>query len=70
MLLDRDPGTIEPGTLYTLDEAKRRTGWSTHAFRTARRLGLRVMYCQGRAYVFGRELIRHIEENGKDSKDG
>jgi len=57
------PGTIEPNILYTLEEAKQRTGWGAAAFRTARRRGLRVLYQGRRGFVKGSDLIRHIEEH-------
>lgn len=64
----KPPGEILPGALYRFTEVCRRLGWSTTAARTARRKGLAVKYCGGRAYCAGSEVIRFVLETGKDHK--
>lgn len=54
-------GIVHPEVLYALTELQRRTGWSAHAMRTARRRGLRVLRSAGRAYVRGADFIAYIE---------
>ena len=63
------PGVIEPQMLYTLDEVKARTGFGDAAMRTARRAGLRVVYCNKRGFVKGADMIDYIEANGRDDTD-
>jgi hypothetical protein len=62
------PGTIEPGVLYSLDEAKQRTRMSNHAFRSARQNGLRVLYVGRRAFVMGDDIISHIQETAATTR--
>ena len=70
MPLDTTLGEIRPEILYHVDRVCQLIGWGKHTMRAARRNGLRVKYAGRRCYVHGRELIRYIEEQGKDSKDG
>lgn len=58
-------GEINPSCLYTLDEAKARTGWGKWAFRSARRRGLVVRKVGVRHYVSGKDLITFIEQVGE-----
>lgn len=58
-------GEINPNCLYTLDEAKSRTGWGNWAFRSARRRGLVVRKVGVRHYVSGKDLIAFIEQSGE-----
>lgn len=53
-------GEIQPASLYTLDEAKRRLGWTNHSLRSARRDGLTVHYAGKRGYVHGSDVIAYI----------
>lgn len=62
------PAEIAPEHLYRFTEVCRRLGWSATAARTARRKGLKLKYAGGKSYVMGKEVIRHILENGKDHK--
>lgn len=64
------PGIIERGALYTLDEVKLRTGWSKHALRTARRVGLVVRYFGNRAFISGDSICDFVAQHGKDSQAG
>jgi hypothetical protein len=54
------PGIVEPGCIYHVDELLRRLRWSRHAWRTARRNGLRVIRTAGRAYVSGDDVIAYL----------
>ena len=60
-LHDDAPGVIHPDALYRLDEFLSRMRWGKHAWRTARRSGLKPCYAGGRAYVRGADLIRHLD---------
>jgi hypothetical protein len=64
----RQPGEIEPDTLYALDELKGRSRMGTAALRTMRREGLNIRYAGGRGYVLGRDFIQHVMANGKSEK--
>jgi hypothetical protein len=55
------PKVISVLELYGIEEAKRRLGWTTSAFRAAKRRGLRVLVCGKRRYVTGREVLRFLE---------
>ena len=61
------PGTVEPDTLYTLDEIKARLRWSLHSMRQARRNGLKVLYVGGRGFVQGAAVIDFIVQRGSDA---
>ncbi|MBC7856468.1 MAG: hypothetical protein IAF94_23810 [Pirellulaceae bacterium] len=61
------PGTVEPETLYTLDEIKARLRWSLHSMRQARRRGLKVRYVGGRGFVHGQAVIDFILTEGSES---
>ncbi len=54
------PGVVAPTDLYHVDELLARLKWSKHAWRTARRQGLRVLRAGGRAYVLGSDLIAYL----------
>lgn len=62
------PGEIDGSKLYTLRELCTRLGWSSAAFRSARRKGLSVRYMAGRGYVKGDDLITFVMEHGKPTK--
>ncbi len=55
-------GEIRSDCVYTLDEAKARTGLGAAALRTARRQGLKVRKIGRRAYVLGRDIMAYIEQ--------
>jgi hypothetical protein len=55
------PAVISVLEVYGIEEAKRRLGWTTSAFRAAKRRGLRVLTCGKRRYVTGRAVIRFLE---------
>lgn len=61
------PGTVEPGTLYALDEIKARLRWSLHSMRQARRNGLKVLYIGNRGFVLGGTVIDFIVKQGSES---
>ena len=69
-VVSAEPLGIDPDCLYPLPNAKAILGWGAHAMRLARRNGLVVKYIAGRGYVKGSDIIEHIEEHGKTSKDG
>jgi dienelactone hydrolase len=58
------PGEIRADSLYTLDEARQRTGLGQAALRTARRNGLKVKRIGRRGYVFGADLIEYFRNIG------
>jgi hypothetical protein len=43
-------------------------GLGIHALRMARRAGLRVKYVGRKGFILGRDLIDHVESNGKTEK--
>ena len=55
------PAVISVLEVYGIEEAKRRLGWTTAAFRAAKRRGLHVLICGKRRYVTGREVVRFLE---------
>lgn len=61
------PGIIDPSCLYRLDELCARMNWSRHAWRSARRKGLRVLRSGSRAFVLGADVISFLEaQRGRD----
>ncbi|REJ66662.1 MAG: hypothetical protein DWQ31_13875 [Planctomycetota bacterium] len=46
--------------IYTVEEAKRRLGWSDSALRAAKRRGLRLLRSGKRRYLTGREILRFL----------
>ncbi|MFT5093478.1 MAG: hypothetical protein ACKVII_26920 [Planctomycetales bacterium] len=56
----KTPGIVEPGCIYHVDELLTRLRWSRHAWRTARRNGLKVIRTAGRAYVSGDDVIAYL----------
>lgn len=65
----QSPGVVEPGCIYHVDELLLRMRWSRHAWRTARRHGLKVIYTAGRAYVCGDDLIEYLVAQQSSSAD-
>jgi hypothetical protein len=61
-------GVINADALYTLPEIQQRLGLGVHAMRMARRAGLRVKYVGRKGFILGRDLIAHVEANGKTVK--
>lgn len=59
------PGQIDEGSLYTLDEIKRRLGLGDWALRTARRRGLVVRRIGTRGYVLGKDMIEFIRQSAE-----
>ena len=55
---------VAEGEMYTLPEARRRTGWGIAAMRAARRDGLKIYRVGRRGYVSGAFLISYIETKG------
>lgn len=54
-------GAICLTEVYTVEEAKRRLGWTDSAFRSAKRRGLRLLRSGKRRYLTGREILRFLE---------
>lgn len=54
-------GVLSEFELYTIDEAKRRLGWSDSALRSAKRRGLKLLASGKRRYVTGREVLRFLQ---------
>jgi hypothetical protein len=61
------PAVISVLEIYGIEEAKRRLGWTTAAFRAAKRRGLRVLICGKRRYVTGREILRFLKAEQGDA---
>jgi len=61
------PGTILPDAVYSLDEFLARSRWGGHAYRAARRRGLKVHACGKRRYVLGRDAIAFITKESPDA---
>ncbi len=59
------PGVISVLELYTLDEAKRRLGWTDASLRSARRRGLTLIKCGKRKYLSGRDLMRFLNSQAE-----
>jgi hypothetical protein len=55
------PAVISVLEVYGIEEAKRRLGWTTAAFRAAKRRGLHLLICGKRRYITGREIVRFLE---------
>lgn len=55
------PGVISVHELYTLDEARRRLGWTESSMRAARRRGLTLLPSGKRKYLTGKEIVRFLE---------
>ena len=53
-------GSVDPDTLYRLDEVKARMGWRDAAFRAAVRAGLKTHHSGKRLYVLGADLIAFV----------
>lgn len=65
------PAVIEPDVLYHKAELMARLRWKQHAWRTARKQGLRVLRAGGRVYVRGQDVIDHLYRlNGGGQRDG
>ena len=54
-------GVIGLTEIYTVEEAKRRLGWSDSALRAAKRRGLQLLRSGKRRYLTGREILRFLE---------
>ena len=52
---------VLPEALYAIEHLKQIMGWSSHAWRTAKRTGLRVRTAGKRKYVIGRDVISWLE---------
>ena len=55
------PSKIESSEVYALDEFLSRVGWRSHAFRQAKRNGLRVIRFGCRAYVRGVDFLDFLD---------
>ena len=62
------PAVISVLEVYGIEEAKRRLGWTTAAFRAAKRRGLRILICGKRRYLTGREILRFLEAQQEDGQ--
>lgn len=63
-----DGGEIRPEVLYHSEKAMRILGWGRHAWRVAKQKGMKVRHVGNRCYVRGEEIIKYIEEHGKQHK--
>ena len=68
-LLD-SPGVIRPDEVYTKDEFCRRTGMKAHAYRTAKRKGLRVISTAGRVFVRGADWLSYLDVVSREDATG
>jgi len=55
-------GPIQAGTIYHIEDFKRRMGWARHAMRTAERNGLKIIRTAGRAYVMGDHALEYFDQ--------
>ena len=62
------PGVIEPGTLYSLAELKKRTRLGDWAIRQARKAGLRVRTIGNARFVFGADFQEFVEAHGDEER--
>ena len=62
---DCPTGEIRPGCLLTADEARRRLGLGTWAWRSLRRQGLLTVRVAGRAYVMSDAIIKFFGEQAE-----
>ncbi len=60
------PGVIEPGSLYTLAEIKRRAKLGDWAVRKARQAGLKTKKVGNVRFVFGRDFHAFVEQHGSE----
>jgi hypothetical protein len=58
------PGEIRPESVYSLPEAKARTGWSRQAYDEARKRGLKTRKSGKRIFLLGSELIEFLMNDG------
>ena len=64
----RVSGVINTAEIYPRDEFLARMRWGKHAWRTAKRNGLRVLRAGGRVYVLGSdvaEYLSHMNDGGR-----
>ena len=59
---------VRPDELYLLEDVQKLTKLGSTSFRAMRREGLPVKYKGGRGFVYGKHLIDHILDTGKDTK--
>ena len=52
---------IRSGEVYTLEEFRRRAGMGRHAYRMAKKAGLRVVNLHNRVYVRGADWLSYID---------
>jgi hypothetical protein len=60
-------GVFATNEVYSIEEAKRRLGWSDSAMRAAKRRGLSLLRSGKRRYVTGQEILRFLQEETKQS---
>jgi len=58
---------IAKGQIYAKPQFKEIVGWGEHAFRFARRRGLKVKHTAGRCYILGDDFIEYVEDVEQDS---
>ena len=58
-------GVVSVHELYTLQEARRRLGWTESSMRSARRRGLKLLSCGKRKYITGKEILRFMESESQ-----
>ena len=63
-------GPIEATAVYSLSDFKKRTRWSDHAIRTAKRQGLTVLVAGGVGMVRGKDFHAYLAKLAGDPQDG
>ena len=60
-----EAGVIRAGEMYTVAAAMQRLGLGQWGWRQLRRQGLRIMRSNGRAFVYGDDLIAHLRSRNE-----
>lgn len=60
---------IKRGEIYLKDLLCGRAGWGNHAFRAARRAGLKTIRVHGRCYISGDAFHDYVSALERDERD-
>ncbi|WP_339910400.1 hypothetical protein [Symmachiella dynata] len=63
------PSEIDTHSIYHVESFRRRVGWGLHAFRIAKRNGLKVTHIHGRCYVRGCDFAAYLESLAQEAVD-
>jgi hypothetical protein len=59
--------SIESGSVYPVQVLKQRLGLGDWAFRQMRKAGLQVVYCGGRGFVLGDEVLAFFKQTAAET---